>query len=160
MPARPVTPYSADLGDRDPIEAIRDVGLRMHALTERWTDGQFERSYARGKWTARQILIHLAQCEIMFGTRVRLALVTPDYVAQDMDQDKWIACDRDISGRDALDAFVAVARMNAALFASLSPAARATSLTHPDYGPLTVDWIVHQTAGHQIHHLKQLESLG
>jgi len=29
----------------------------------------------------------------------------------------------------------------------------------PDYGSLTVNWIVHQTAGHQIHHLKQLDAI-
>ena len=46
-----------------------------------------------------------------------------------------------------------------ALFASLSAADRATPLTHPEYGALTVDWIIHQMAGHQIHHLKQLEEI-
>ena len=33
------------------------------------------------------------------------------------------------------------------------------TLSHPEYGSLTVDWIIHQTAGHQIHHLKQLEQI-
>jgi hypothetical protein len=64
-----------------------------------------------------------------------------------------------LSGHDALDAFVATAVMNIALFASLSDADRATTLTHPEYGSLTVDWIIHQIAGHQIHHLKQLEAI-
>jgi hypothetical protein len=49
--------------------------------------------------------------------------------------------------------------MNIALFASLSEADRAITLSHPDYGSLTVDWIIHQMAGHQIHHLKQLEQI-
>ena len=42
---------------------------------------------------------------------------------------------------------------------SLSDADRAIALSHPEYGSLTVDWIVHQMAGHQIHHLKQLEAI-
>jgi hypothetical protein len=37
--------------------------------------------------------------------------------------------------------------------------ARATTLSHPEYGSLTVDGILHQMAGHQIHHLKQLEEI-
>ena len=49
--------------------------------------------------------------------------------------------------------------MNRALFEALSPSDRATTLSHPEYGSLTVDWIVHQMAGHQIHHLKQLEQI-
>jgi hypothetical protein len=30
-------------------------------------------------------------------------------------------------------------------------------MSHPEYGTITVDWIVHLLAGHQIHHLQQLE---
>ena len=48
--------------------------------------------------------------------------------------------------------------MNIALFASLSDADRAISLSHPEYGSLTVDWIIHQMAGHQIHHLEAARS--
>jgi hypothetical protein len=50
--------------------------------------------------------------------------------------------------------------MNVALFASLSTADRQMTLSHPEYGSLTVDWIIHQLAGHQIHHLLQLEAIG
>src|SRR5205814_1053606 len=57
-----------------------------------------------------------------------------------------------ISGADAADAFVALRRMNLALFESLSDADRQTALSHPEYGALTVDWILHLIAGHPIHH--------
>jgi hypothetical protein len=159
MPDAPVTPYTSDLAGREPVEAIRDTIARMQKLVDGWPAERFERSYAPGKWSARQILIHLAQCEVMFGTRVRMALATPAYVAQDMDQDAWMRRDTTLSGPDAADAYAAVARMNAMLFAALSPAERATELRHPEYGALTVNWIIHQTAGHQIHHLKQLEKV-
>ena len=36
-------------------------------------------------------------------------------------------------------------------------AARAAGFTHPEYGKLTVDWVLHQLAGHQIHHIGQLQ---
>ena len=85
-----------------------------------------------------------------------MALATPGYVAQAFDQDTWIGRESRISGPEAVDAFVALARMNGLLFEGLSAADRATPLSHPEYGSLTVDWIIHQMAGHQIHHLKQL----
>src|SRR6058998_1530662 len=147
----PVTPYTPDLSGRDPLEAIGDTTARIEAMTAEWTPQQFERSYAPGKWSARQILTHLAQTEIALGHRARMALTTPNYAAQSFDQDTWIARESTTSGRDALDAFLALAAMNRALFASLSPADRATTLSHPEYGSLTVDWILHQMAGHQIH---------
>ena len=155
----PQTPYSIDLGDRDPIVALRDTPARIRALAGGWSPTDFERTYAPGKWPARQILTHLAQTELALGARARMALSTPNYSAQSFDQDAWMARESALDGRAALDAFVAVAAMNAALFASLSPADRAATLSHPEYGSLTVDWIVHQMAGHQIHHLGQLEEI-
>src|SRR6187401_2330147 len=155
----PTTPYTPDLGDRDPLAAIRESADRVHTLTSGWPGERFERSYAPGKWSARQILIHLAQSELALGTRARFALTTPNYAAQAFEQDHWMARESALPGQAALDAFVALAAMNQALFASLSPADRATAFSHPEYGALTVDWIVHQMAGHQIHHLRQLEAI-
>jgi hypothetical protein len=153
----PTTPYSADLDDREPIRAMRDSAARIRAVVGEWRPDQFERSYAPGKWDARQILTHLAQSEIALGYRARMALTTPAYTAQNFDQDLWMARESTTSGHDALDAFLGTAAMNTALFASLSEADRAIALSHPEYGTLTVDWIIHQMAGHQIHHLKQLD---
>ncbi len=153
-------PYAADLAGRDPIEAIYDAAARMQALTAAWTPAQFERSHAPGKWTARLVLIHLAQSEIAFGARARMAASTTDHAAPSFDQDRWMAQENALSGRDAADAYVVLARMNAGFFAGLSPSARQTAFSHPEYGALTVDWLIHQTAGHQIHHLEQLLALG
>jgi hypothetical protein len=155
----PTTPYSADLDNREPLSAMRDSVARIRAIVGGWRPDQFSRSYAPGKWDAGQILTHLAQSEIALGFRARMALTTPGYAAQSFDQDTWMARESATSGHDALDAFVGVAAMNIALFASLSESDRAITMSHPEYGVLTVDWILHQMAGHQIHHLKQLEQI-
>jgi len=156
---RPTTWYSDDLGAQDPLIAMPATCERIRSLTAGWSDAQFERAYAPGKWTARQILIHLAQTEIALGYRVRMALATTAYAAQNFDQDLWMAREASVGAREALDAMLALNRMNRALFASLSPSDLAVGLTHPEYGALTVDWIIHQLAGHQIHHLRHLERL-
>ncbi|MQA31452.1 MAG: hypothetical protein GEU82_16725 [Luteitalea sp.] len=156
----PVTPYSAALADRDPVTAMRESAERVRVLTAAWGPENFERSYAPGKWTARQILTHLAQTELALGTRARMALSTPGYVAQPFDPDAWMLREHSLSGRDGADAFVVLNRMNAAFYGALAPADRQTPLAHPEYGALTVDWIIHQSAGHQIHHLRQLEQIG
>ena len=155
----PQTPYTADLGEHEPLAAIADTSTRLRELLAGWSPAQFERTYAPGKWTARQILIHLAQTELALGNRARMALATPDYVAQAFDQDAWMARESSLSGRDAIDALLGVAEMNRAFFASLSAADRATPFSHPEYGALTVDWLIHQIAGHGIHHLRQLDEI-
>src|SRR5262249_4771344 len=115
--------------------------------------------YATGKWTARQILTHLAETELALGYRVRMALSTPGYVAQSFDQDAWIEKESRTSGADAAAARTALREMNLTLFASLSHADRQTPFTHPEYGAITVDWVIHQMAGHDLNHLAQLEAL-
>jgi hypothetical protein len=155
----PTTPYTGDLGDRDPLAAIRDTADRFRAMARRWPPDRYQRSWAPGKWSARQILTHLAQTELALGNRARMALATPGYLAQAFDQDAWVARETRISGPDALDTFLALARMNVLFFDGLSIADRATPLSHPEYGALTIDWIIHQMAGHQIHHLRQLEAI-
>jgi hypothetical protein len=168
----PQTPYTLDLADREPVSAMRDTVARIRAVAGGWSPEQFLRSYAPGKWDARQILTHLAQSEIALGYRARMALTTPGYAAQSFDQDAWMNIEAGgagkareaggaaaLTGHDALDAFVGTAVLNIALFASLSDRDRAITLSHPEYGTLTVDWIIHQMAGHQIHHLKQLDEI-
>jgi hypothetical protein len=155
----PITPYTPYLGSRDPLVAIRESLERVLVLTRDWTPARFERSYAPGKWSARQVLTHLAQTELALGSRARLALSTPGFVAQPFDQDDWIALDPRLSGREALDAFLALGRMNLVFFEGLSAAQRAIGFSHPEYGQLTVDWVLHQMAGHHINHLLQLESV-
>ena len=137
---------------QQPVDRIRE-------LTSGWSPAQFERTYAPGKWTARQILIHLAQTEIGLGSRARMALTTSGYRAQPFDQDTWVARETTLSGRAAVEALTSLNVMNRELFASLSPADRATPFSHPDYGSLTVDWIVHLLASHLTHHLAQLEQI-
>lgn len=155
----PVTPYTRFLGDREPLAALSETIGRVAAVVRDWTPDRFEQSYAPGKWSARQLLTHLAQTELAIGSRARMALSTTEYVAQPWDQDSWIGLDAMLEGRDAVAAFLATARMNLAFFRALSPAQRALTFDHPEYGMLTVDWIVHQMAGHQINHLLQLEQI-
>ncbi len=156
MPDVP-NPYGADLGNRDALEALGDTPGRIRSTVETWTDAQFERSYAPGKWSARKVLIHLAQTELALGTRARFALSQPGYTAQAFSQDDWLPIDVSVDARTALDVYTTLRRLNLAMFRSLIPEQRHRSFAHPEYGTLTIGWIANQMAGHDIHHLKQLE---
>lgn len=155
----PTTQYSKYLGDFEPLATIRRNVDRVRALAGGWTPEQFARTYAPGKWDARQILTHLAHTEMALGNRARMALSTPNYVAQKFDQDSWVARESRVSGLEALEAFVALARLNSALFEALSLADRQIAMSHPEYGTITVDWIIHLLPGHQLHHLEHLEQI-
>lgn len=151
--------YAKDLGSREPVAAMRDTIARIQALTGAWTTSHYERSYAPGKWSARLILTHLAQSEIALGNRARMALTVPNYIVQAFDQDKWIARELHLAGPDAVAVFAAVAHMNVVLLDSLSPDDRRTPMTHPEFGLVDIDWLIDTIAGHELHHLAQLEQI-
>jgi DinB superfamily len=152
------TRYTELLGGRDPLVVMRENVDAVRTITREWDEARFNRPYAPGKWTARQVIIHLAHTELALGYRARMALATPDYVAQKFNQDAWVARETIVTGPEAVVAFAGMSRLNAALFETLSPTDRAVSMSHPEYGSITVDWIVHLLPGHQIHHITQLRT--
>jgi DinB superfamily len=152
-------PYAEDLGALDPLKALAETPQKIRALVEWWPADRWEKSYAPGKWSARRVLVHLAQTEIALTTRVRFAASQDGYVAQAFSQDDWLPLDDHADGPTALDAYTALRRLNVTMFKGLTAQQRGRAFTHPEYGQLTPDWVAAQLAGHDIHHLKQLERI-
>ena len=150
-------PYAADLGDVDVMAALRDGPARIKAIVDALTPAQMASSYAPGKWTAAQLLVHLAQCEFVFGSRVRMALADASYVVQPFDQDAWLVREAATDGRVAFWAYYAMRYLNLELFARLSLDDRRRTLMHPERGPMIVEWVLESLAGHERHHLPHFE---
>jgi uncharacterized damage-inducible protein DinB len=152
-------PYGEDLGTRAPLDALAETPDRIRRVVERWSDADFERSYASGTWSMRKVLIHLAQTELALTARARFALSADGYTAQAFSQDDWMQIDNQASARAALDAYTTLRQFNLAMWRALTPQQLDRPFTHPEYGELTVGWIMAQMAGHDIHHLKHFESV-
>ena len=152
-------PYAEDLAERDPLEALADTPWLIEKTVEHWGDADFDRTYAPGKWSARKILVHLAQAELALGTRVRYALAQDGYMAQSFNQDDWMPLDDHMAARTALHAYLALRQMNLAMWRGLSEEQKNRSFVHPEYGQLNVGWVAAQMAGHDIHHLRHFEQI-
>ncbi len=157
--ARTNNPYAADLGGAEPLQSMEETSRRIESIVRGWTPEMFERSYAPGKWTARQLLTHLVHAEMIFGERIRFALTKPDYVVVPFDQDEWMKVENSVGAEAALAAFLGMRRMNLAFFRSLTPDQRGRQFTHPERGSITVEWILVALAGHDRHHLPQFEAI-
>jgi uncharacterized damage-inducible protein DinB len=155
----PTNPYHVDLGGRDPIAAMRDTPGRIEAIVAKMTPDRLARSYAPGKWTAAQLLVHLAQAELALTVRARMALTGTGYVAQPYDQDRWMEKEASSDAASALAAYLALRQFNLQLFERLSPAERNTAFQHPEYGQLTVQWLLEMIAGHELHHVPHFQAI-
>ena len=152
MPA----PYAAYVGSRDPIDVLGESLEAFRSLEARLSPATWDRPVAPGKWTARQVVVHVAQFEMILGNRVRCGVGVPDYVVQPVEQDLLIAEAEAVDGPTALQALIAVRIMNLAFASSLTPSQRRRIVQHPERGAIDVEDILVTLAGHGVHHLKQV----
>ena len=136
---------------------MADTPSRIRHIVSTLDQAGLARSYAPGKWTARQLLVHLAQTELAFGVRARMALTSDDYVVQPFDQDRWLAREPVVEPATALAAYEGMRALNLAFFRSLSAADLGRTFQHPERGRLDVRDVVEMLAGHELHHLQQFE---
>ena len=154
-----MNPYAGYLGDRDPLEVIAATAERLRSLLETLgTDGA-DRVPAPGKWSAREVLCHLADSEIVFAFRLRQALAEEHHVIQPFDQDKWAAQYARYDAKTAIALFSAVRAWNLTLIRGATPEALARKVTHPERGEMTFQTIIETMAGHDTNHVRQIERI-
>ena len=150
-----LNPYAKFLGEGDAVAVIAGTPARLAALTGSMSAEQVEAPIAPGKWSVRQIVTHVADCEIGFGFRLRQALAGVSI--QPFDQDAWAESYGRYSLADALEMFSALRAWDVALISGLSEADKALKVTHPERGEMTLWTIVETMAGHDLNHLAQVE---
>ncbi len=154
-----LNPYASHLGKRDAVEVIASSPARLKELAQKLGPKGLERSLAPGKWPARSILCHLADCEVAFAFRLRQSLAETDHVIQPFDQDRWSETYKAYTAEGALAVFSALRQWNLALIRSLPESALSRELTHPERGRMTFRVVVETMGGHDLNHIGQLEHI-
>jgi uncharacterized damage-inducible protein DinB len=152
-----LNPYALHLSGRDPIAIIRSTPETLTRLVSAFTAEALHEPPAPGKWSLREILCHLADTELAFSVRIRQTLAEPHHVIQPFDQDRWSEPYLKLDAAQALETFSAVRRWNVALFGGLEGPSYEKRVTHPERGEMTLQTLLETMAGHDLHHLRQIE---
>jgi uncharacterized damage-inducible protein DinB len=152
-----MNPYALHLEGRDPFAVIAETPQQLAQLVRTADASALDRAPATGKWSIRQVLIHLADCELVFAFRLRQAVAEPQHTIQPFDQDRWAEHSDAYDALTALETFTAARRWNILFLSSLTQAAFSKPVTHPERGTMTLQTIVETMAGHDINHRKQIE---
>jgi uncharacterized damage-inducible protein DinB len=152
-------PYAKYLGERDPLETIRETAGVIRGLLERMPAEQLEQRPPGKRWNAREIVCHLADCELVFSFRLKQTLAENGPVLQPFDQEKWALRYKNLDTGSALRMFEACRRWNVLLLEATSEEERRRPVTHPERGTMTLWTIAETMGGHDINHLLQLERL-
>jgi uncharacterized damage-inducible protein DinB len=150
-------PYAAALGDRDPQQVIAQTPARLARILDALTPEQAAVQPAPVKWSVREIVAHLADCEVVWGWRLRQVFGEEHATIQPFDQDSWSRIYAEYSLAQARACFEALRAWNVAFVGGLSEADRQRPVTHPERGEETLWTIVQIMAGHDLHHLELLE---
>lgn len=116
--------------------------------------------YGPGKWSAREILIHLADAEAVLLERLRRILSEKAPLLLAFDQDRWVTGLR----YDARDLSVAKLQFQAArqslieLIKLAGDAADSKTGMHSENGPVTFGHIIQMVQRHTLHHLEQVRA--
>ena len=154
-----MNPYASFLDGQKPSDVIALTAAKLAALTGGVSDAELTRAPAPGKWSVRDIISHLADCEVVFAFRIRQTLGEPHHVIQPFDQDVWAQPYSAYPVQMALATFTAVRNWNVALLRSLPFEAFDKPVTHPERGTMTLGTIVETMGGHDVNHLRQIETI-
>jgi len=147
------------LGDRDPLATLAASAERVEELFGGLSGKGLQRSFGPGKWTASEILCHLADVELAVGFRVRQALAEDDHRIQPFEQDDWARRYKALDPAVAVRSYRALREWNLNLFRSLTPRDLARVAQHPERGEESVGTILRLLAGHDLNHIQQLERI-
>jgi|SRR5437868_13441010 len=153
-----MNPYASYLGTRNPLDVIAATASQLEKLIHA-LGSDAERSPAPGKWSAREIVCHLADTELSFAFRLRQTLAEDHHVIQPFDQEKWAKNYAAYDVGKALTAFAAVRNWNVALLREMDPKDMAKPVRHPERGEMTFRTLVETMAGHDLNHLGQIERI-
>jgi hypothetical protein len=154
-----MNPYASQLGSQDPVRALSATSARLEELSAAIGESRLDQPFAPGKWSPREILIHLADCELAFGFRYRQALAEENHLVQPFDQDHWAKSYSAYTAAQALRTFTTLRDWNLTLIRTLTAEQMSKAVKHPERGDLIFRTLVEISAGHDINHLCQLEAV-
>lgn len=154
-------PYVHLLEDRDPADVLRATPARLTKVLSAMSTEQIEHKPAPHKWSVREILCHIADCEIAWAWRLRMIYGADRPTLQPFDQDPWAAAYDGVgyTTEAARATWSAARRWNLALIEGLTEEQKKRPALHPELGEITLWTMVEIAAGHDLHHVTQLEKL-
>ena len=145
----------------DPLALQAAAPDKLASLVMGMSPSDLDWCPASGKWSAREIVAHLAEDELVGAYRIRLILSAPGTPIQAFNQDVWARTGRynatDVG--ESLELFRVLRRANLALLRSLGATEWEMSGVHAERGTESLRDIATYYAGHDINHFRQLESI-
>lgn len=149
------------LGARNPMNVLQETPLALRKALAGLSEGQMAEPEARGKWSIRHVVQHLADSELVWGYRLRKVLGEDRPPLTGYDQDLWaqrLHYD-EANVENALDDFGVLRHSNLRLLTGASGDDLKRVGVHAERGEESVGHMIGLYAGHDLLHLRQLDRI-
>ena len=151
----------AHTAGKQPLAVQAATAKKIERLIKGVSTAKLRKRPAPDKWSASEIVTHLADVEVAVGFRMRLILGAPGTPVAAFDQDSWVVRGhyekRD--PRKSLEHFRVAREANLALLKSLTPDQWKHYGIHAERGQESIEHVVRMLAGHDLNHLHQIERI-
>ena len=158
-------PYSkrilSNILNQDALGIYSKTPKDLKRLTRGLTKEQIYKPPAKGRWSIAQLLSHLCDAEWAMGFRIRMAIAQSGSHLQAYDQERWadkLHYDKS-DWKEKLTLFTSLRQAHLSLLRSLKPSEWQGYGIHEERGKETVERMVHMLAGHDVNHLRQIDSI-
>ncbi len=146
---------------KDHFNVLSATTKKVGRMLKRATKSSLRKRPGSDRWSVAEILAHLAESELVFGYRLRLVLGANGTPIQAFDQNAWQANARYLHNdpKKAFQLFEILRANNVALLKSIPKEQWDFYGMHQERGKETVSRMVEMFAGHDVNHVKQIESI-
>jgi hypothetical protein len=140
------------------IAIVNELPLRLAAALDALPPGGLDRPYREGGWTARQVVHHVADSHLNAYMRLRLALTEDDPTIRTYEESRWAELPDARTADPAVSMGIlrGIHERMRLLFAGLTPDDFTRTAQHPEWGRISVDWLLQMYAWHSRHHVAHL----
>jgi hypothetical protein len=143
---------------RDWVAQIDALPHHLKQALAELPPGALDTPYRDGGWTARQVVHHLADSHLNAFTRIKLALTEDTPAIKTYEEQFWaeLPDSRNLDPAPSVSILEGVHTRLNTLLESLTPEQFARTATHPQWGLISVDFLVQMYAWHCRHHVAHI----
>ena len=149
------------VGDGKPLEILSKSEARLRDAIRGLTKAQLAQREAPGKWSINHVLRHLADSEIVWGWRMRMALAHDRPPITGYDQDAW--ADKlgygEADAEQSISEFGVLRAGNLRLLSKATPDDMKRVGVHAERGEESIAHMMKLYAGHDVLHIRQIERI-
>ena len=149
------------LGKQQPLRVLRSTPARVERLLRGVPPAKLRRRPAPGKWSIAEIVLHLADSELVYAYRLRTILAQNRARIIAFDQNDWAAAGRynrrDLRG--ALEMLRVLRRTNLELLKVIPRQKWSHYGIHQERGKESVAHLARLYAAHDLNHLLQIRRI-